>query len=943
MGPRRGVAWPGAAPGGSCDPLRRLNLTDQTFRILVESVEEYAIFLIDLDGTVQSWNAGARRIKGYEAHEIVGQHLSAFYTPEDRATRRWEHVLATARERGHVEDVGWRVHKDGSQFWASVTITALHDETGAVIGFAKVTRDLTDRAYRAFVEATNAIVWTTDAGGRPSQDSPSWRAFTGQTEEEWRGLRAWDAVHPDDLPALRVAWLRAKQSQQPFHAELRLRRHDGEYVWMACRAVPFSNPDGSVREWFGINVDVSARKAAELERERTLSWWETTLRSIGDAVIATDARGDVMFINPVAEALTGWTMDEARSRSLLDVFPIFNEETREPVESPVTKVLREGNVVGLANHTVLLHRDGTLRPIDDSAAPIRQPSGALDGVVLVFRDASREKQEAARRAFLAQVSEELVQAADYRAALTRVAALTVPRLADWCAVDIVEPSSHEVRRLAVAHVDPAKVAYAHELHERYPPDPGAPQGVHVVIRTGRSELYPDIPPEMIDRAAVDDEHRRILRELDLRSAMTVPLRGAERTFGALTFIYTGQRRYTDADLAFAEDVARRAALLIERRRLEEEAMAASRAKDEFLAMLGHELRNPLAPIRTALQLMALRGGGDTTKERKVIERQVEHLVRLVDDLLDVSRLTRSKIKLDREPIEIGAVIGRALEMASPLLEQRRHHLDLQVPREGLPVDADPARLAQIFSNLFTNAAKFTNPGGHITVAAARAGGEIEITVQDTGVGVAPEFLPSLFESFVQERRTVERSQGGLGLGLSIVKSLVTMHGGTVTAHSAGRGQGATFTVRLPALERAPAPARPAGAAPAVTAEPAPARGRILIVDDNEDAARMLADLLSRAGFAVRVAFDGPSALALAPQLAPDLAVLDIGLPVMDGYELAARLRALLQPTPPRLVAVTGYGEENDQRRVIEAGFDRYFVKPVTFGILRQTIDELLPR
>jgi PAS domain S-box-containing protein len=935
-----------------------LNLTDQTFRILVESVEEYAIFLLDLEGVVQSWNAGARRIKGYEAHEIVGRHISTFYTPEDRATRRWEHSLAAARERGHFEDAGWRIRKDGSQFWAGVVLTALRDETGAIIGFAKVTRDLTDRAYRAFLEATNAIVWTTDASGRPSQDAPTWRAFTGQTEEEWRGLRAWDAVHPDDLPALREAWPRAKQSRQPFYVELRLRRRDGEYVWMSCRAVPFANSDGTVREWFGVNIDISARKAAELARERTMRWWETTLRSIGDAVVATDARGHVMFVNPVAEALTGWPMAEAQGKHLLDVFPIFNEDTREPVESPVAKVLREGIIVGLANHTVLLHRDGSLRPIDDSAAPIREPGGSLDGVVLVFRDASREKQEATRQAFLAQVSEELVQASDYRAALTRVASLAVPRLADWCAVDIVEPGASEVHRIAVAHVDPAKVAYAQEIHERYPPDPSAPRGILEVIRTGRSELYPEISSEMLDAGCVDDEHRRMLRELDLRSAMHVPLRGAERTLGALTFIYSGRRRYTAADLAFAEDLARRAALLIERRRLEEEAMAASRAKDEFLAMLGHELRNPLAPIRTALQLMTLRAGGDTTKERKVIERQVEHLVRLVDDLLDVSRLTRSKIKLEREPLEIGAVISRALEMASPLLEQRRHHVHTQVPREGLVVHGDPARLAQVFSNLLTNAAKFTNPGGHITVAAARAGGgEIEIAVADTGVGIAPEFLPSVFESFLQERRTVERSQGGLGLGLSIVRSLVTMHGGTVTAHSEGRGQGATFTVRLPAFEAAPAPDRPAdpadagpagpGAGPAgagpAGAEPAVPRGRILIVDDNEDAARLLADLLSSTGYDVRVAFDGPSALALAPQLAPDLAILDIGLPVMDGYELAARLRALLQPTPPRLIAVTGYGEENDQRRITEAGFERYFVKPVSFGTLRRIIGELLAR
>jgi signal transduction histidine kinase len=536
------------------------------------------------------------------------------------------------------------------------------------------------------------------------------------------------------------------------------------------------------------------------------------------------------------------------------------------------------------------------------------------------------------------VSEELVHAVDHREALSRLALLAVPRLADWCAVDVVEPDAVGISRLAVAHINPSKVAYAHELHERYPPDPTAERGVPQVIRTGLSELYREIPPAMLDQAAVDDEHRRIIRELDLRSAMVVPLRGADRTFGALTFIYTGQRRYTEADLAFAEDLARRAALLIERRRLEEEARAASQVKDEFLAMLGHELRNPLAPIRTALHLMERRADAETSKERQVIERQVDHLVHLVDDLLDVSRITQAKIALHREPIEVGTVIARALEMASPLFEQRGHHLDLQVPREGLVVSADPARLSQVFSNLFTNAAKFTDPGGRITVTAARAGREIEIDVKDNGVGIAPEFLPLLFETFAQERRTVTRSQGGLGLGLSIVRSLVALHDGTVSVHSEGRGRGSTFTVRLPAFEGAIPAVAPVSA---VRSEHARRRCRILLVDDNEDAAIMLADLLTSSGHYVRVTFDGPSALALVRELAPDLALLDIGLPVMDGYELAAELRALLHDKTPRLIALTGYGEERDQRRAAAAGFERYLIKPIALATLLQAIDELI--
>jgi PAS domain S-box-containing protein len=917
-----------------------VNLTDQTFRVLVDSIEDYAIFLLDPDGIVRSWNAGARRIKGYDADEIVGRHVSTFYSAEDRAARRWERMLAAAREHGHFEDVGWRIRKDGSQFWASVVLTAVHGERGELLGFAKITRDLTDRAYRAFVEATNAVVWTTDGQGRPSRDSPTWREFTGQTEAEWRGAEAWGSVHPDDLPVVRAAWEHAKQTRQPFVSELRLRRHDGAYVWMACRAVPFLNADGAVREWFGVHMDISARKAAEQEREAAMGWWETTLRSIGDGVIATDAHGTVTFINPVAEALTGWTTAEAHGRSLAEVFSILNEGTGQAVENPVETVLREGIVVGLANHTVLVHRDGTVRPIADSAAPIRRIDGTLDGVVLVFRDATREVQEAIRRSLLAEVSEQLAAAVDYRESLTRIASLAVPRLADWCAVDVVEPEPAGIRRLAVAHIDPAKVTYVHQLHDRYPPDPDGDQGVAHVIRTGRSELYREIPAELLDQAAVDEEHRRIMRELDLRSAMLVPLRSAARTFGALTFIYAGQRRYTEADLAFAEDLARRAALLIERRRLEEEAMTAIRAKDEFLAMLGHELRNPLAPIRTALNLMAQRADPETAKERQVIERQVDHLVRLVDDLMDVSRITRAKIDLERRPIEIGAVIARAVEMASPLLEQRQHHLDLQVPREGLAVEADAARLAQVFSNLLTNAAKFTDPGGRISVIASRADHEIVVTVTDTGVGIAPEFLPSLFETFVQERRTMQRSQGGLGLGLSIVRSLVAMHGGTVSVHSEGRDRGSAFTVRLPAFDGPVVQASPAGAAPSERRAPGI---QILVVDDNEDAAEMLSDLLTTSGYQVQTAFDGPSALALVREngYAPALAILDIGLPVMDGYELAAELRALLPARPPRLIALTGYGQDQDQQRAAAAGFERYLVKPISFDSLRRAIDELI--
>jgi signal transduction histidine kinase len=369
--------------------------------------------------------------------------------------------------------------------------------------------------------------------------------------------------------------------------------------------------------------------------------------------------------------------------------------------------------------------------------------------------------------------------------------------------------------------------------------------------------------------------------------------------------------------------------VVARRRIEHanrEAEIASRAKDEFLAMLGHELRNPLAPILTALQLMRLRGNSGAEKERSVIERQVNHVVRLVDDLLDVSRITRGKVELKRQPIEMAEVVAKAIEMASPLLEERQHRLTVTVPQSGLLVDADPARLAQVVSNLLTNAAKYTEPGGAIVVHGRQASGDVVLTVRDSGMGISAEMLPRIFELFTQEKQALDRSQGGLGLGLAIVRTLVQLHGGSIAAQSDGRGHGSEFTLRLPRSQRAAdAVATPA----AELVVPERHRGRrVLIVDDNADGAELLAMSLEQLGCVTRVAHDGPSALRAAEEFDADVALLDIGLPVMDGYELARRLRELPSFARTRLVAVTGYGQDADRRRSRDAGFDAHLVKPV---------------
>ena len=364
-----------------------------------------------------------------------------------------------------------------------------------------------------------------------------------------------------------------------------------------------------------------------------------------------------------------------------------------------------------------------------------------------------------------------------------------------------------------------------------------------------------------------------------------------------------------------------------------EAIVASRSKDEFLAMLGHELRNPLAPILTALELMRLRAGDVAVRERTIIERQTQHLASLVEDLLDVSRIARGMVQLRFERLHLADVVGKAVETAAPLFEQQRHELVIAVPRD-LVVDADPARLTQVFANLLTNAAKYTDPGGRVTVAATREGDEVVASVTDTGRGIAPDMLGRVFELFVQERQNLDRARGGLGLGLAIVRNLVALHGGRVEVTSPGPRRGSTFTVRLPCAPDSAAAAGAAQPAPGPEAGPAHALS-VLVVDDNVDAATLLGDLLRARGYRTRVAHDAAEVLRLAGDFVPDVALLDIGLPAMDGYELARRLRALPAWRHVKLLALTGYGQSADRARSVDVGFDHHLVKPVDLATLER--------
>ena len=915
-----------------------MDVRDEHFRLLVESSQEYAIYLLDPDGVIQSWNPGIQRLKGYTAPEVIGKSFSMFFTDSDRAANRPGLLLAAALAAGRVEDIGWRRRKDGRLFWASAVITTLRDEHGRHVGFGKVTRDLTDRSYRAFLETSHAIVWTADPSGRPGGDSTSWRNFTGQSEADWIELRAWDAVHPDDRPGLDRAWATARANVEVCETEFRLRRRDGVYVWMSARIVPLRAPDGRVREWFGVLLDIDAAKHAELERERAVRLWQTTLHSIGDGVISTDAHSRVMFVNRVAEELIGWRADDAVGRPLAEVFPIFNEETGLPVENPVDKALRLDAVVGLANHTMLRAKDGVERPIDDSAAPIRDPDGGIHGVVLVFRDATEIKREVLRRTFLARASDELIAAADYRDALARIAQFAVPRLADWAGIDIAEPGTGRPQQLAVAHVDPAKVELARAFAARNTPDPDAEGSVWHVMRTGRAKLWAELPRAQMEAAAKDAEHLRLMRELDLRSAMIVPLRGKAGVFGAMSFVYSGEaRRYTEDDLAFAEEVARRAAMLIERRRAEEEAEAANRTKDEFLATLSHELRTPLQAILGYATMLDRGIARDPRNAIAAIVRNATAQTRLVEDMLDVSRIASGKLRLVIEAVDVVAAMRAALDAIRPAAAARDVQLVEDLPGDLPPIAGDFDRLQQITWNLLSNAVKFTPAGGRVELRAERDGAVVRLVVADTGKGIPREHLGAIFERFRQVDSSTTRQHGGLGLGLAIVRYLVEAHGGTVEADSAGPGQGATLTVTLPARIAALAPA--AERSSSQRAE-RPLRGtRVLVVEDDLDARALLSDALAQAGARVAVAASAREGVAALVDEPPHVVVSDIAMPGEDGYAMLRRIREL----PPEqggdvpAIALTAYAREEDVRRAEQAGFQLHIVKPVRIEALIEAV------
>jgi signal transduction histidine kinase/ActR/RegA family two-component response regulator len=537
-------------------------------------------------------------------------------------------------------------------------------------------------------------------------------------------------------------------------------------------------------------------------------------------------------------------------------------------------------------------------------------------------DRSPLAQARSRARFLFEATNALRSSPVLEESLAALARFAVPALADWVAVDLAEDGGL-FHRLAVAHAVPARMAAARVLEGRYAADGEAPWGPLRVARSGRMLYLPETRDPGILATAADPAHLAAVRELGLGAVICLPLPARGTTQGVLSGVRVPPRPpFTAGELALARALAGRVAEVMLHGRLVRDLQAAGRAKDQFIAMLGHELRNPVAAVRQAVHALARLGPGDARAAplQDIIERQTRHLTHLVDDLLDVARLTSGRIALRREPVDLREAVERCLAT----LEGARRGHDVAVGGEGVIVDADPTRVDQVVGNLLDNALKYTAPAGRIELSIRAKAGLGGVSVRDTGIGMAAETLARIFEPFVQSEQPLARERGGLGIGLTLVRRLVELHGGRVSVTSPGPGQGTTVEVWLPlAASAGRGPAEPLPAAAAAD------RGRsVLVVEDNRDVGDALRWLLESEGHGVRLARNWREAVELTLQSPPDVALVDIGLPEVDGYQLARHLRATPRGRSIRLVALTGYGRPEDRRRAQEAGFEMHLVKPV---------------
>jgi PAS domain S-box-containing protein len=739
------------------------------YQSLVDSIEDHAVFMLDPEGLIRSWNPAAEKITGHRAQEIIGTHFSVFYPPEQIAQGSPTRDLSIAASSGKFADEGWRLRKDGSRFWASMVLSRILDARGKLTGFSAIARDLTERHqqelqlrqseersrllvagvkdYAIFMLDTNGLVMTWNAGAE---------CIKGYTASEIIGSHFSRFYPPEAISrGLPQQELQGAMMQGRFEDEGWRVRKDGSRFWANVIITAVRNPAGDLIGFSKITRNLSERRQHEESLRRSEERFRLLVDGVTEyALMMLDAGGFLTSWNAGAERIKGYKTQEILGKHLSYFYPSEAILANEPWKH-LEEARRNGRV---ENEGWRVRKDGSLF---------------------------------------------------------------------WASTVITA------------------------LHDR-------------------------------------DDH----------------LYGFAKVTQDLT-----QRRHAEA----LADTTRR--------------------MHEFIAMLAHELRNPLAPIRNAVALMGRKGLNDPTLEamRQTIERQSVQLSRLLDELLDVNRIARGNFAIVREQVDVTEVIARAIETIGPLIQKQGHTLEVKVADGPLPVMGDAVRLTQALVNLLHNAAKYTPEGGRISLRAQTRGAELEIRVADNGKGIERDLLEKVFELFVQIDPLANDTMGGLGVGLALVRRVVELHGGSVQARSEGLGQGAEFILRMPLSNTQ------IKAVSTRVAEGSLPRLRVLVVDDNRDAADSLAMLLEALGQQITAVYDGPSAVAVAQKFKPDAVLMDIGMPRMSGYEVARAIQAAMPLDTPSLVAITGWGQDTDKERSEAAGFRHHFVKPISEEILRDVL------
>ena len=919
--------------------------SEELFRFMVESVKDYAIFATDREGNVVSWNTGAERTFGYKEAEILGQNASIIFTPEDIEAGKHEEELRTAEREGRAEDERWHVRKDATRFWASGIVTPLRDQDGTLRGFVKVARDQTEQKLleeerqrseqelRDFFE--NAVVGLHWVGpdGIILRANQAELDLLGYTREEYIGHHI--AEFHADPQAINDILGRLVRNETLHNYEARLRCKDGSvrHVLISSNVM---REDGRFVHTRCFTRDITDRKRFEIALEESEEQFRAVAETAADAIITIDETSTILFANQATEQIFGYSPGELLGQQLTLLMP---EYLRHLHRAGIERYVETGqkHIGWEAVELPGLHKNGHEVQLEISFGEFT--TAGKRHFTGVARDITERKRREADQAFLAEASRVLASSLDYQTTLASVAQMAVPNLADWCAVDVIE-DDREIRRLAVAHVDPSKVEWAKQLQQRYPQDHNAEYGLPNVLRTGQPEIYPEIPDALLVAGARDEEHLQIMREIGFTSAMIVPLSANGRTLGAISFVTAESgRHYGPQDLALAEDLARRAAIAIDNSRLYRDAQDANRLKDEFLATVSHELRTPLTAVLGWAHMLRAGQLDDENASRalETIERNARSQAQLIDDLLDVSRIITGKLRLDVRPVDPASFIDAAIDAVSPAAKAKGVRIQKVMDTGVSAVSGDPARLQQVVWNLLSNAIKFTPRGGRVQVRLERINSHIEITVSDTGAGISKQFLPFVFERFRQADGTTTRQHGGLGLGLAIVRHLVELHGGSVHVESLGEGQGATFTVKLPLITIYESERRQDRVHPAARDIHPPNDCpekldslKVLVVDDEADTRELLRVVLERCGAEVTVAGSAGEALDFLKQSRPDVLVSDIGMPGVDGYELIKKVRALPSEHGGKVpaIALTAYARAEDRLQALRAGYQMHVAKPV---------------